>query len=93
MQTTYANSSLCNLQVLRAVLSLYHLTSRFSPDEKAKRDPLVFLPFGAGPRSCIGRRLALVELKIALVHLLRQYTFRLPETSGVSLFTPVAVVL
>uniref|UniRef100_A0A914WYR2 Uncharacterized protein n=1 Tax=Plectus sambesii TaxID=2011161 RepID=A0A914WYR2_9BILA len=48
---------------------------RFSPEEKASRDPLTFLPFGYGPRNCIGMRFAQLELRMALAYLLKNFKF------------------
>ena len=46
----------------------------FLPERhKTKRDPIAFLPFGAGPRVCLGMRFALIEMKILLTRLLRDY--------------------
>ncbi|XP_076439223.1 thromboxane-A synthase-like [Babylonia areolata] len=46
---------------------------RFSPSERQKRHPYTYLPFGAGPRMCVARRLGLLQVKLALVHLLRRF--------------------
>ena len=53
----------------------------FSPEAKEKRDPYSFLPFGTGPRQCIGMRFALLEVKVALLKIMQRFKFeRAPET-------------
>ena len=54
---------------------------RFAAEEMAKRPQLCYMPFGSGPRSCIGMRLALLEIKIVLIEVLRRFSFvKAPET-------------
>nr|XP_020495450.1 thromboxane-A synthase [Labrus bergylta]XP_020495451.1 thromboxane-A synthase [Labrus bergylta]XP_020495453.1 thromboxane-A synthase [Labrus bergylta] len=49
------------------------IPERFTPEAKASRHPFVYLPFGAGPRNCVGMRLAQLEIKMALVRLFRRF--------------------
>jgi len=46
---------------------------RFSPENKAQRNPMAYIPFGVGPRNCVGMRFALIEAKMAIANFLREF--------------------
>ncbi|KAH6944297.1 hypothetical protein HPB50_002613 [Hyalomma asiaticum] len=48
---------------------------RFNPDIVHDRHPASYIPFGIGPRQCMGRKFALLELKTALCKLILKYEF------------------
>lgn len=50
---------------------------RFLPERAASRPHLAYMPFGAGPRTCIGASFALMEAKVILSMLLQRFQFRL----------------
>ncbi|XP_067231960.1 cytochrome P450 3A40-like isoform X2 [Chanodichthys erythropterus] len=47
---------------------------RFSPENKSEVNQYAFLPFGLGPRNCIGMRFALMIMKLLVVKLLQNFT-------------------
>lgn len=50
---------------------------RFSESNIKNIHELAYIPFGFGPRSCSGIPLALLEIKVILVMLLREFSFEL----------------
>ncbi len=48
--------------------------TRFSAENKRKIPPYAYLPFGGGPRNCIGAGFALVESKVILARLFQRFT-------------------
>ena len=64
--------------------------TRFSPQREATISRYQYLPFGAGPRICIGMTFAMVEATAILATLLQKARFSVPE--GVAEPSPVARV-
>ncbi|CAF4192592.1 unnamed protein product, partial [Rotaria sp. Silwood2] len=69
--------------VLVDVYSVHYDHELWGPDDpyvflperhEKKRHPMAYLPFGAGPRHCVGMRFALIEMKILLTRMLREYS-------------------
>ncbi len=61
--------------------------ARFTPEARAARHRCAYMPFGAGPRGCIGGTFAMLEGKAMLATLLARARFELPPGE---LPTPVA---
>lgn len=43
------------------------------------KEDMLFLPFAAGPRNCIGMNLAMLEIRATVAQLLKRYTFRFAD--------------
>lgn len=74
---------------------------RFMPENKDKLVPYTYLPFGTGPRNCVGMRFAYQEIKLCLARVITHFRFRRAPTTkepvefrkGAFLITPVTLDL
>jgi cytochrome P450 len=48
---------------------------RFAAERRPPADNMIYFPFGAGPRSCIGNHFAMQELMIMTIHFYRKFHF------------------
>ena len=67
---------------------------RFLPFNRDQLKPFTYLPFGSGPRNCVGMRFALLEAKLALAKIITKYKFVKSKSTQVPLtFLPNRLVL
>ncbi|KAJ8918366.1 hypothetical protein NQ315_008060 [Exocentrus adspersus] len=66
---------------------------RFSGKNAVNEKGLCYLPFGEGPRNCIGERFGMLGVKVGLTYILSEFLLeRLPETPVPIKFSPKGVL-
>ncbi|XP_068970847.1 cytochrome P450 9e2-like [Bombus flavifrons] len=58
---------------------------RFNEERKQTIEKMTFIPFGEGPRICVGMRMAMLQMKACLANLLRNYKLELSPRTQVPL--------
>ena len=66
-------------------------TDRFIKGSEKLRAPFTYLPFGGGPRGCIGNNYAMLQILMILSDLLRRYDFQV--TPGQTIEAQPMVIL
>ncbi|KAL0127791.1 hypothetical protein PUN28_003203 [Cardiocondyla obscurior] len=56
---------------------------RFTPENMKQRNPMYHLPFGDGPRNCIGARFAVNQTKVGLIKVLTNYKIDICEKTQI----------
>jgi cytochrome P450 len=58
---------------------------RFAPEQSKARHPFAYLPFGGGPRTCVGKNMALMQILLVLVIFARRYDFTMATDAPVAI--------
>lgn len=64
---------------------------RMTAEKKKAFLPNQYLPFGSGPRLCIGQQFAITEMQIALATMIQRYTFERLDDTPVSLIPSITL--
>jgi len=58
---------------------------RFSKENSKKIQPFSHIPFGGGPRGCIGGNYAMMQMQLILTTILRRYNFEIPGRDDIEM--------
>ncbi|MFK7774278.1 MAG: cytochrome P450 [Saprospiraceae bacterium] len=65
--------------------------SRFTKEGRKDRHNFAHMPFGAGPRQCIGRHFAMTEMKMIILKLIYRYDFDLIKNQKIEVLPVVTL--
>ncbi|MCF0040932.1 cytochrome P450 [Dyadobacter fanqingshengii] len=63
----------------------------FSPENAKERPKFNYLPFGAGPRICIGQQFAMMEMQLILAALIKRFDFEADPAHAVSMHPQIVL--
>ncbi|KAH0816039.1 hypothetical protein GEV33_006753 [Tenebrio molitor] len=65
---------------------------RFSEENRSKIKPYTYLPFGDGPRNCIGKKFALSVIKMGIAYAIKDFEFGVSDKTSIPLrFDPASI--
>ena len=67
------------------------MPSRFEGDWRSRIDRYSYMPFGAGPRTCIGLSFALIEMQLIMAYLIPRYDVCIAEVDQVKPITNLSL--
>ena len=59
--------------------------SRFEPGRARQRHPFAYIPFGGGPRTCLGSNMAIMQMLMIVAAFVRKYDFVLTPNAPVDI--------
>ncbi|MEO6686852.1 MAG: cytochrome P450, partial [Dyadobacter sp.] len=63
----------------------------FSPENVKNRAKYNYLPFGAGPRLCIGQQFAMMEMQLILAAVVKRFDFEIDPKHKVGIYPQIVL--